>query len=68
MNVVRNVSRYIKNEAQGRIISGHKRYAYSFILYLSLHVLNVIFNMYLLDVFIDGEFRDLGSRFVSTTY
>ena len=66
--MVRNVSRYIKNEAQGCIISGHKRYAYSFIIYLCLHVLNVILNMYLLDIFIDGEFLDLGSRFVSLTY
>ena len=65
LNVVRNVSRYINNEAK---VSGHKKYAYSFILYLCLHVINVIFNIKLLDIFIDGEFWDLGSRFVPYTY
>ena len=62
--MVRNVSRYINNEAK---VSGHKKYAYSFILYLCLHVINVMFNIYLLDIFIDGEFMGLGSRFVSYT-
>jgi len=61
-NVSRNVCRYINNEAK---VSGHKKYAYGFILYLCLHILNVIFNIYLLDILIDGEFRGLGSRFVS---
>ena len=61
MNVVQNVCQYINNVAK---VSGHKKYAYSFIFYLSLNVLNVIFNIYLLDIFIDGEFKDLGSRFV----
>ena len=61
LNVVQNVCQYINNVAK---VSGHKKYAYSFIFYLSLNVLNVIFNIYLLDIFIDGEFKDLGSRFV----
>ena len=63
--MVRNVCRYIDNEAK---VSGHKKYAFSFIFYLCLHVLNVIFNIYLLDIFIDGEFLGLGNRFVTSNY
>ena len=60
--VSQNVCRFINNEAK---VSGHKKYAYGFILYLCLHILNVILNIFLLDILIDGEFMRLGSRFVS---
>ena len=65
VNVLENVSRYIKNENQ---VSGHKKYAYGYIFYLCMHILNVIFNFYLLDVFIDGDFLNLGSLFVSLAF
>ena len=60
-NVVKNVSRYIKNENQ---VSGHKKYAYGYLLYLGFNLLNVVFNFYLLNVFLKGDFVNLGSRYV----
>ena len=60
-NIVKNVSRFIKNDN----VSGHKKYAYGYLFYLCLHILNVIFNIYLLNVFISGDFLNLGTEFVS---
>ena len=59
--MVGNVARYIKNEIA---VWGHKKYAYGYLLYLGLNVFNVLFNIFLLNLFLNGEFLNLGTGFV----
>eukprot|EP00092_Neocalanus_flemingeri_P075203 GFUD01093128.1.p1 GENE.GFUD01093128.1~~GFUD01093128.1.p1 ORF type:complete len:245 (-),score=59.73 GFUD01093128.1:47-682(-) len=44
---------------------GHKKYAYGFFFCQFLNLINVIFNIWLLDQFIEGKFLDLGSRWIN---
>ena len=59
-NVVSNVARYIRDDIAD---AGHNKYAYGYLIYLILNVLNVLFNIFLLDLFLNGEFLSLGVRF-----
>ena len=59
-NVVSNVARYIRDDIAD---AGHNKYAYGYLIYLILNVLNVLFNIFLLDLFLNGEFLNLGIRF-----
>lgn len=63
-NVVRNVARYIRDDIAD---AGHNKYAYGYLLYLGLNVLNVLFNIFLLNLFLNGEFLKLGIRFGCAT-
>ena len=62
--IVANVTKYIVKEAK---TLGHKKYAYGFWSCLILNFINAIFNFILLDIFIGGEFLNLGVRWLQAS-
>ena len=62
LNMVKNIARFVDRE--GRMY-GHKKYAYGFLFCQFLNLINVIFNIWLLDSFIEGKFLDLGFQWIN---
>jgi len=60
--VIRNITNYIVKEAK---TLGHMKYAFGFWGCLILNLVNAVFNFELLDIFIEGQFRNLGSKWIA---
>ena len=60
--VIKNITNYIVKEAK---TLGHMKYAFGFWGCLILNLVNAIFNFFLLDIFIEGQFTNLGSKWIT---
>ena len=60
-NMVKNIARFVDKDTS---LYNHKKYAYGFFFCQFLNLANVIFNIWLLNHFIKGEFVNLGSRWM----
>jgi len=64
LNMVKNIARFVEKDNR---TYGHKKYAYGFLFCQFLNLLNVIFNIWLLDAFIEGHFLDLGFKWINAS-
>ena len=62
-NMVKNIARFVDKENG---LYNHRKYAYGFLFCQFLNLVNVIFNIWLLNTFIEGRFLDLGSRWINS--
>jgi len=62
--IVQNIGRFIQRE--GRLTQGHKRFAYGFLGTCLLNIFIVLLNIWLLDLFISGNFRNLGYDYLAS--
>merc|ERR1712080_25938 len=62
MGGIEKIAKFLHTYRKGM---GHRKYSYSYYLCTGLNLLNVIINIILLDIFIDGQFLSLGSRWMS---
>jgi len=60
-NMVKNIARFVDKDTS---LYNHRKYAYGFFFCQFLNLANVIFNIWLLNHFIEGEFINLGSRWM----
>ena len=59
-NMVQNISRVVDPESK---LCGHRKYGYGFLLYLLLNIANVVFNVWLMNTFLGGDFLNLGIKY-----
>ena len=59
-NMVQNISRVVDPESK---LCGHRKYGYGFLLYLLLNIANVVFNVWLMNKFLGGDFLNLGIKY-----
>ena len=57
--MIEKVARYV--EAKNKCLS-YRKYCYGYIFYLCLNVVNVVFNIFLSNTFLHGDFLNLGFR------
>ena len=62
MNMVKNIARFVDRETG---LYNHKKYAYGYLFCQFLNLINVVFNIWLLDTFIEGHFLDLGWKWIN---
>jgi len=62
LNMVKNIARFVERENR---MYGHRKYAYGFFFCQFLNLINVIFNIWALNSFIEGKFLDLGTRWLN---
>jgi len=61
--IINNIAKFIAKQNKTK---GHVKYAASFMICQVLSLLNVLFNVFLLDVFFQGKFLDFGARWIKS--
>ena len=59
-NMVANISKVVDCSNK---ITGRRKYAYGFLLGLILNIANVVFNVWLMNTFLGGDFLNLGIKY-----
>jgi len=62
-NMVKNIARFVDKDNS---LYNHRKYAYGFFFCQFLNLANVVFNIWLLNHFIGGQFISLGSRWMNS--
>lgn len=62
-NMVANISKVVDCSNK---ITGRRKYAYGFLLGLILNIANVVFNIWLMNTFLKGDFLGLGLKIDSS--